>query len=78
MYGWINDPCNFRAALAAGEHLLSLYKHNQVGKDVTKVPELCDFFYVSQTKLYNILYCQKYGKEEETDVKKPPRCVIPV
>ena len=70
MYKRIHSPHNFRVALAAGEWLLLLYKHNQARTDVVTVPDLCTFFNVGKTKLYEILQGEKYGKEEEAE-KKP-------
>ena len=55
MYERIHSPHNFRMALSAGEQLLSLYKYNQAGTDVVTVPDLCTFFDVGKTKLYEIL-----------------------
>ena len=55
MYGRINHPHNFRAALAAGERLFSQYKFNQAGTPVVSIPELCTYFDVGKTKLYEIL-----------------------
>ena len=55
MYERIHSPCNFRAALAADEQLFSLYKHNQAGTDIVTVPELCTFFDVRKSKMYEIL-----------------------
>ena len=55
MYERIGNARNFRAALAAGEHLLSLYKYNQVAANVKTVPDLCHYFDVGKTKLYKIL-----------------------
>ena len=76
MYGRINHPRNFRAALAAGEHLFSQYKFNQAGTPVVSIPELCTYFDVGKTKLYEILRGGKYGKEEEVE-KKPLKCIKP-
>ena len=55
MYGRINHPHNFRAALAAGECLFSQYKFNQAGTPIVSVPELCTYFDVGKTQLYEIL-----------------------
>ena len=77
MYDRIGNPRNFKAAFATGEQLLSLYHKNQVGADVETIQNLCTHFDVGQMKLFEILHCQKYGKEEP-NVQKPPRCVIPV
>ena len=70
MYSRINHPCNFRAALAAGECLFLQYKFNQAGTPIVSIPELCTYFDVGKTKLYEILRGGKYGKEEEVE-KKP-------
>ena len=51
MYGRINHPCNFRAALAAGERLFLQYKFNQAGTPVVSIPELCTYFDVGKTKI---------------------------
>ena len=53
-----------------------LYKYNQVGTDIKKVPELCDYFDVGKMKVYEILHGEKYGKEEE-DSKKPLEHITP-
>ena len=76
MYERIGNARNFRAYLVAGECLLSIYKHNQAGANVKTVPDLCHYFNVGKTKLYEILQGEKYGKEEEAE-KKPPRCIKP-
>ena len=76
MYGRINHPHNFRAALAAGECLFSQYKFNQAGTPVVSIPELCTYFDVGKTKLYEILQGGKYGKEEEVE-KKPLKHIKP-
>ena len=69
MYGRINHPRNFRVALAAGECLFLQYKFNQAGTPVVSIPELCTYFNVGKTKLYEILRGGKYGKEEEVEKK---------
>ena len=74
MYERIHSPRSFRVALAAGEQLLSLYKHNRAGTDVVTVPDLCTFFDVRKTKMCEILRGGKYGKEEEAE-KKPLKCI---
>ena len=76
MYGRINHPHNFRAALAAGEHLFLQYKFNQAGTPIVSILELCTYFDVGKTKLYEILRGGKYGKEEEVE-KKPLKCIKP-
>ena len=75
MYARINNLHNFRVVLAAGERLLSIYNYNQVGTDIKKVPELCNYFDVEKMKLCEILHGERYGKEE--DSKKPLKCITP-
>ena len=76
MYGRINHQNNFRAALAAGECLFLQYKFNQAGTPVVSILELCTYFDLGKTKLYEILRGGKYGKEEEVE-KKPLKCIKP-
>ena len=76
MYGRINHPHNFRVALAAEEHLFLQYKFNQAGTSVVSILELCTYFNVGKTKLYEILCRGKYGKEEEVE-KKPLKGIKP-
>ena len=58
MYGRIHNPHDFRVALAAGECLFSQYKSNQAGTAVVLVPDLCTYFDVRKTTLYEILWGQ--------------------
>ena len=51
----IDNPRDFRAALAVGERLYSLYKYNQAGMPPTSIPDLCTYFDVSKTKMYELL-----------------------
>ena len=76
MYERINHPRNFRAALAAGECLFLQYKFYQAGTPVVSIPELCTYFNVGKTKLYEILRGGKYGKDEEVE-KKPLKRIKP-
>ena len=69
MYGRINHPHNFGVALAAGECLFLQYKFNQAGTPIVSIPELCTYFDVGKTKLYEILQGRKYGKKEEVEKK---------
>ena len=55
MYGRIGNPRDFKAALAAGERLLSQYKNNQVGTPLISIPELCTLLDIEKTKVYEIL-----------------------
>ena len=69
----IVNPRDFRAALAVGERLYSLYKYNQVGTPPTSIPDLCTHFDVGKTKFYELLRGGKYKypmkKEGETEKK---------
>ena len=47
----IGNPRDFRATLAAGEHLYSMYKYHQVGTPPVSIPELCTNFDVGKTKV---------------------------
>ena len=51
----IANPRDFRAALAAGKILYSLYKFNQTGASPISVLELCSHFDVGKTKIYELL-----------------------
>ena len=69
----INNPRDFHATLAVGERLYSLYKFNQAGMPPTSIPNLCTYFNVGKTKMYELLRGGKYKyptKEEEVE-KKP-------
>ena len=75
----INHPRDFRATLAAGERLYSLYKFNQAGTPPISIPELCNYYDVGKMKIYELLHGGKYKystKEEETE-KKPACRIIP-
>ena len=71
---------DFRAALAVGEWLYSLYKYNQASTPPTSIPDLCTYFDVGKTKLYELLRGGKYKytmKEEGETKKKPVRRIKP-
>ena len=51
----IDNPRDFHAALAVGEWLYSLYKYNQAGMPPTSILDLCTYFDVSKTKMYELL-----------------------
>ena len=76
----INNPRDFHAALAVGEWLYSLYKFNQASTPPTLIPDLCTYFDVGKTKLYELLRGGKYKyttKEEGETEKKPVRRIKP-
>ena len=70
----IDNLRDFRAALAVGERLYSLYKYNQAGTPPTSIPDLCTYFDVGKTKLYELLRGgkYKYTMKEEGETKKKP------
>ena len=70
----IDNPRDFRAALVVGERLYSLYKYNQAGMPPTSIPDLCTYFDVGKTKMYELLRGgkYKYTAKEEKEVKKKP------
>ena len=74
----INHPRDFRATLAAGKRLYSLYKFNQAGTPPISIPELCNYYDVGKTKIYELLHGEKYKypNKEETE-KKPVRRIKP-
>ena len=74
----INHPRDFHAALEAGKRLYSLYKFNQAGTPPISIPELCNYYDIGKTKIYELLRGGKYKystKEEETE-KKPAHRII--
>ena len=70
----IDNPRDIRAALAVGERLYSLYKYNQAGTPPTSIPDLCTYFDIGKTKLYELLRGgkYKYTMKEEGETKKKP------
>ena len=56
----IENPRDFRAALAAGERLYSMYKFHQAGTPPMSIPELCNYFDIGKTKIYELLRGEKY------------------
>ena len=72
----IANQRDFRAVLAVGERLYSLYKYNQASTPPTSIPDLCTYFDVGKTKLYELLRGGKYKytmKEEGETERKPVR-----
>ena len=81
LYDRLKNPRNFRTILAVGERVFSLYKHEQAGEPVTEVPELCEWYDIGKTKLYEVLRGGKYKKEMSTpkpESAKPARWVTTV
>ena len=74
----IENPRDFRAALAAGQRLYSMYKFHQAGTQPVYIPELCNYFDIGKTKIYELLRGEKYRypTKEETE-KKPVRRIQP-
>ena len=74
----IENPRDFRAVLAAGERLYGMYKFHQAGTPPISIPELCTYFDIRKTKIYELLRGEKYRypPKEETE-KKPARRIQP-
>ena len=74
----IGNPRDFRATLAAGERLYSMYKYHQAGTLPVSIPELCTNFDIGKTKIYELLRGEKYRypPKEEAE-KKPARRIQP-
>ena len=68
----IANPRDFRAALAAGERLYSLYKFNQTGTSPISIPELCNYYDVGKTKIYELLCGEKYKYPTKEEAEKKP------
>ena len=63
---------DFRAALAAGERLYSVYKFNQTGSTPISVPELCNYYDIGKTKIYELLRGEKYKYPVKEEAEKKP------
>ena len=68
----INHSRDFRAALAAGERLYSLYKFNQAGTPPISIPELCKYYDVGKSKIYELLCGKKYKYPTKEETEKKP------
>ena len=81
LYDRLKNPRNYRTVLAVGEQMFSLYKHEQAGELIAEVPELCERYDISKTKLYEVLRGGKYKKEMSTpkpESAKPARRVATI
>ena len=72
MSQWIENPRDFRAALAAGERLYSMYKFHQAGTQPVSIPELCNYFDIGKTKIYELLRGEKYWYPPKEEMEKKP------
>ena len=79
MYERIGDPHKFRVALAAGECLVNIYKHNRDDVKIESIDTTAHRFKVQRKEVYELLRGEKYLKpkkremipvEEETSMKK--------
>ena len=68
----IGNPRDFRAMLAAGECLYSMYKYHQVGTPPVSILDLCTNFDVGKTKIYELLRGEKYKYPPKEEVEKTP------
>ena len=74
----IENPRDFRAALAAGKRLYGMYKYHQAGTPPVSIPELCTYFNIGKTKIYELLRGEKYRYPPKEEVeKKPARRIQP-
>ena len=74
----IENPRDFRAALAAGERLYGMYKFHQAGTPPVSILELCTYFDIGKTKIYELLRGEKYRYLPKEEVeKKPARRIQP-
>ena len=67
---WIENTRDFRAALAAGERLYGMYKYYQAGTPPVSIPELCMYFDIGKTKIYELLRGEKYRYPPKEEVEK--------
>ena len=56
----IENPRDFRAVLAAGKRLYRMYKYHQAGTLPMSILELCTYFDIGKTKIYELLRGEKY------------------
>ena len=68
----IGNTRDFRAVLAAGEHLYSMYKYHQAGTPPVSIPELCTNFDIGKTKVYELLRGEKYRYPPKEEPEKKP------
>ena len=68
----IANPRDFHATLAAGERLYSVYKFNQTGSTPISVPELCNYYDIGKTKIYELLRGEKYKYPVKEEAEKKP------
>ena len=63
MYACIADPQKFRVALAAGERLINIYKHNREDVKIEPIEDYCaQHFEVQKKDIYELLRGDKYVK----------------
>ena len=62
MYNQIRDPQKFRVALAAGECLINIYKHNREDIRVELLEATAHHFEVQKKDVYELLRGDKYEK----------------
>ena len=68
----IENPRDFWATLAAGERLYSMYKFHQAGTQPVSIPELCNYFDIGKTKIYELLRGEKYRYPTKEEMEKKP------
>ena len=68
----IENPRDFWATLAAGKRLYGMYKFHQAGTQPVSIPELCNYFDISKTKIYELLRGEKYRYPTKEEMEKKP------
>ena len=71
MYTHIGDPQKFRVALAAGEHLVNIYKHNREKLKTESLEATAHHFEVQNKDVYELLQGDKYMKPPKKREPKP-------
>ena len=62
MYAHIADPQKFRVALAVGERLINIYKHNREDVKIESIQATAHHFEVQKKDIYELLRGDKYVK----------------
>ena len=70
MYARIADPQKFRVALAAGERLVNIYKHNREDVKIEPIEMTAHHFEVRKKDIYELLRGNKYLKPSKK--REPP------
>ena len=79
MYTHIDNPAQFRVALAAAERLINIYRHNREEVKLEPLKTTAHCFEVRKKDVYELLWGEKYMKvktetkeETSTESEAPP------